>query len=385
MNPRSLLRTTYLAGFLFSFHTALTVYINSSFLATKIPESIIGSLYTASAIVSIIGLFLVPKLIARFGSRSILGTLLILNCANIIGLIFATNILLVIFCFIFFFGFNTVLYLGFDILIEHWSTREQQGAIRGAYLTSLNIGFMLAPLITGYIADRLGFGVLYAIALTILFPIIGIVCIRLPKVQQAHTSKLRAISLAHKFIRDRHLRAVFAINGTLQFFYVWMTIYTPIYLHEHVGISWDKLGLMFTIMLSAFVLFQYITGKIADRFHSEKIMMFFGLMIMGIATLFIAQAPHISFWALAGILFATRVGASIVEVMTESYFFKHVHPDDVGSIGFFRNTYPFASIIASLLGAVLLQWIPLWLLFIFLGTLCCTSTLWIITLTKKTA
>lgn len=385
MYPRSLLRTTYFAGFLFSFHTALTVYVNSSFLATKIPESIIGSLYTASAIISIIGLFLVPKLIARFGSRAILGTLLLLNCGNIIGLIFSTNILLTIFCFIFFFGFNTVLYLGLDILIEHWSTREQQGTIRGTYLTSLNIGFMLAPLITGYIADRLGFGVLYAIALVILFPIIAIVCIRLPKVQQAHSSKLRALTLVHKFIRDRHLRAVFAINGTLQFFYVWMTIYTPIYLHEHVGLSWDKLGLMFTIMLSAFVLFQYITGKIADRFHSEKIMMILGLLIMGTATLFIAQAPSISYWAIVGILFTTRIGASIVEVMTESYFFKHVHPDDVGSIGFFRNTYPFASIIASLLGAVLLQWIPLWSLFILLGILCCVSTLWIITLNKKTA
>lgn len=383
MKPRDLLRTTYFAGFLFSFHTALTIYVNSSFLATKIPESLIGELYAAAAVVSIIGLFVIPKLIARFGTRVILGILLVLNCANVLGLILSSNTLLIMICFVFFFGFNTVLYLGFDILIEHWSNPERQGSVRGAYLTALNVGFMSAPLIAGYIADRLGFGALYGIALVILLPILGIVTTRLPAVENPHVSKLRFFTLVHRFLKNKSLRLVFMVNGTLQFFYVWMTIYAPLYLHEHVHISWDRIGLMFTIMLSAFVIFQYITGKMADRFHCERPMMVAGLLIMGTASMMVARAPLMSFWTITAIFFITRVGASIVEVMTESYFFKHVRADDVGSIGFFRNTYPIASILAATTGAVLLQWLPLWDLFIIMGIICLVSIFLVFGIAKK--
>jgi MFS family permease len=383
MNAKHFLKKIYLAGFLFSFHTALTVYINSSFLATKIPESLIGILYTASAIVSIIGLFVIPRIMSRLGSRTVLGTLLIINIGNILGLIFSHQVLITALCFVFFFGLNTILYLGLDILIEHFADERIQGTIRGSYLTANNIGFMMAPLIAGYIIDRLGFGSLYGFSLLLIFPVLVIICLRIPNIKQAHISKLNIFSLIKKFLRNKHLRSVFMINGTLQFFYVWMTVYTPIYLHEHVGIAWDDIGLMFTVMLSAFVLFQYIIGKIADRFHCEKYLMMLGLLIMGIATLFIVRAPLYSLTTLALILFTTRVGASIVEVVTESYFFKHVHPDDVGSIGFFRNTYPFASIFATLFGAGLLQLIPLWSFFIVLGVIILFGIIIIIPLTKK--
>ncbi len=383
MKPWKLLRTTYIAGFLFSFHTALTIYINSSFLVTKIPESLIGELYAAAAIVSIIGLFVIPRLIARYGTRITLGVLLVLNCVNVLGLILSSSAPLVMLCFVLFFGFNTVLYLGFDILIERFSNPEHQGTVRGAYLTALNIGFMLAPLIAGYIADRLGFRTLYSIALVILIPIIGILVTQLPTVKNPHVSKLRFFTLVRQFLKNKNLRFVFMVNGTLQFFYVWMTIYAPLYLHEHIHISWDRIGLMFTIMLSAFVIFQYLTGKLADRFHCERPMMVTGLLIMGIASMMVARAPLMSFWAITAIFFITRVGASIVEVMTESYFFKHVPSDDVGTIGFFRNTYPIASILAATTGAVLLQWIPLWNLFIILGVICLVSVFLVFGIAKK--
>jgi MFS family permease len=370
MHARSLLRTTYLAGFLFSFQVALTVYINSSFLATKIPESIIGGLYTASALLAIIGLFAVPRFINRIGTKPVLGFLGIANIVNLLVLIYSSNILAIVICFVLFFTFNTLLYLGFDILIESWSNPVEQGRVRGAYLTSLNIGFMIAPLLGGYIVDRLSFGALYTVAIFFAVPVIILLVITLPNVTATHPSKTRFLTLVHFFIRKRNLGAVFIINLILQFFYAWMVIYTPIYLHEQVGIAWDTIGLLFTIMLSAFVLFQYITGKIADRFKCERELMIIGLGIMGIATLFVTRAPIMTFWSLAATLFVTRIGASMVEVVTESYFFRHVHPDDTGTIGFFRNTYPFAYIIAPGIASVLMNVIPLWTLFIILGIIC---------------
>lgn len=383
MHPKKILKTIYLAGFLFSFHVALTVYVNSSFLATKIPESLVGILYTASAIISIIGLFIIPKIITRVGSRPTLGTLLVLNTASIVGLIFSQNIILVAICFILFFGFNTLVYLGLDILIEQWTDDMHEGTIRGSYLTANNIGFMMAPLIAGYVIDRLGFGTLYGFALLLLFPVFVIIILKIPNLRKTDTAHVRIRDTISRFFKNRHMRSVFLINSILQFFYIWMIIYTPIYFHEYLGIAWDDIGIMFTVMLSAFVIFQYLVGKLADRFHWERPLMVLGLMIMGIATLFLTRAEGYTLVTLTGIMFLTRVGASIIEVMTESYFFKQVQSRDVGLIGIFRNTYPFASIIATLLGTLLLQFLPLWSFFIILGSIILCGITIIIPLFKK--
>ena len=49
--------------------------------------------------------------------------------------------------------------------------------------------------------------------------------------------------------------------------------------------------------------------------------------------------------AWAGLLFLTRVGASFVEITSESYFFKHVNEKNTGLISLFRMTKPIAYII----------------------------------------
>lgn len=374
MNPKKILRKIYIAGFILSFQVALTIYVNSSFLATKIPENLIGLLYTASAVLSIIGLFVVPKIMGVIGSRKTLSGLIILNILNILAMIFAPGMIIPVVGFVLFFTCNTLIYMGIDVVLEQYTDERIEGTVRGAYLTAMSIGYVIAPILAGYIAERLGFGFLYGIGLFLIIPLIYLVIIKIPSAKNIHPAQGNILGLAKKFVSNSHLRGVFLVNFLLQFFYAWMVIYTPIYLHEHVGISWDVIGILFTIMLTAFVIFQYVTGKIADRFHIEKHIMSLGLLIMGISTLFIIQAPTLTIVTLGLILFITRVGASLVEVMSESYFFKHVHPDDVGSIGFFRNTYPFAYIVAPLLAIIILQFFDIHYLFIVLGILCITAS-----------
>lgn len=369
MKLRSLLRTTYVAGFLLSLQIALTVYVNSSFLETKIPENLIGFLYSASAVLSIIGLYFVPRLINKFGSSRVLGFLMLFNIGNLIGMIISPNVWTVSACFVTYFSFNTLIYLGLDILIEHWSTGLTQGSVRGKYLAILSLGFVVAPFFTGFITDRLGFGVLYGLAIAMIIPVFIIVALRLPTIHAIHPSKSNVFALINKFVSHPKLGSVFVINFILQFFYAWMVIYSPTYLHESVGIPWDTLGIVFMIMLLPFVLFEYPIGKLTDKFGAKKFMVL-GLFIMGTATILITTAPTITIIALAVLLFATRTGASFVEVSTESYFFKHVHPDDTGTIGFFRNTYPFAYLIAPVIASIIIGFAPVWTLFIILGCIC---------------
>jgi len=62
-------------------------------------------------------------------------------------------------------------------------------------------------------------------------------------------------------------------------------------------------------------------------------------------------------------MFLNRIGAALVEVTTESYFFKHTNGSDANYISFFRLARPLGLILGSLIGSVALLFLPFNLIF----------------------
>ena len=116
-----------------------------------------------------------------------------------------------------------------------------------------------------------------------------------------------------------------------------MTIYTPMYLHKHLGFAWKELGIMFSIMLVPFLLLEAPLGRIADKVLGEKEFLVTGFAIIAIATAVISFMTVSVFFLFALILFTTRVGAAMVEIMTETYFFKKIRAEDAQIIGLMRR------------------------------------------------
>ena len=54
----------------------------------------------------------------------------------------------------------------------------------------------------------------------------------------------------------------------------------------------------------------------------------------------------------------TRVGAAIIEVMSENYFFKSIKEENADEISFFRNTNPVSFILAPLLAILVFLVVP---------------------------
>jgi MFS family permease len=133
-----------------------------------------------------------------------------------------------------------------------------------------------------------------------------------------------------------------------------MVIYVPIYLHTGLGFAWSELGIIFTVMLLPFVLFEWPAGELADRLWGEKEIMSAGFLIT-CASLIVMPFVGKVFWAWMVILFVSRVGASLIESMTESYFFKHINASDTGLISIFRLTRSVSFAFGATLGVLALN------------------------------
>jgi MFS family permease len=370
------LRPIFLASFFFSIHTAFLAYINSSMLGQFGSESMVSAIYTIASALSLLLVFSSAHIVRKLGVVRLSIMALITSAFLLLLLGSATTAKYVIVpIFMLYFSLNSIIYYVFDLFIEHYSAEHNTGNVRGLYLTLNNAGWVVSPIVVGYLTSVHGFGMAYVVAAC------AVLCCFVVILASQHKFKDRPykkekLSTVFAALRKNHvLRRIISINFVLNFFFVWMVIYTPLYLSSVIGFDWKTIGILFSIMLLPFVLFQYASGKIADHL-GEKWLIVVGLFIMGVATLLFPYLGAGSFISYALVLFLTRVGASIVEVCSDSYFFKHVTDQDTTVISVYRNMSPVAYIIGPMLGALVLALTTYTTLFLGLAIILFAATLY---------
>lgn len=359
----------YGVSFLFTLHIALSAYVNSTFLTQIIREEYVGILYTVSYIIALLFLSKSSIVLKHFGNKKLIMWLLLINMASLVGMITSNDPYIIGASFIAFTATNSLIFLCLDIFIEHFTNKETIGKTRGIYLTIINIAWMASPLITSFLMTKEGgYKTIYLLALiTTIVMTIGLVF----SVKTFKDSVYKKIPFleAYKFLKtNHHMMAITIINFLLQFFYAWMVVYTPIYLLKHVGLAWEQVGIIFTIMLAPFVLFSMPTGILIDKYHIRKrTLLYIGILIMSISTFTIAflTTKNIYIWGL--ILFVTRTGATLIETTSEIYFFTHTGEEDAYLLGIFRDMGPVAYIIAPILATLVFIYLPFEYLFVVLS------------------
>lgn len=333
-SKRNNLIMVYLLGFLLSFHVAIPNFINSSFLDTLLSEKYIGMVYTTASLLTIFLLFFIPFLLKKNGNYYVSLFFLLLESLTLICLVLSTNSILSILFFSISLICIPIIYFVSDIFLEGFSTDYQTGKIRGIYLTLMNLAWVISPLIGGLILTNNNYKKIYFISFLFLLPIIVII-LKLRKFKDPIYESTFVFGTLKRIWRDHDIRNILSSNFLLNFFYSWMTIFTPLYLHKYMNYSWSEIGIIFTIMLIPFVLIQFPLGKLADEKLGEKEILSIGFIIIIFSTLGLYFIPNNSVWWIwAILLFITRVGAGSVEIMNNTYFFKKVSSLDANLISF---------------------------------------------------
>jgi MFS family permease len=356
----------YLMGFLIAFHTALPTYINSSFLNVFLSENLVGVVYVLGSIFTIISFFFTPSILRRFGNYKTALFLIILEICSLVGLAFLNSSPWLLLLFMLNLVTIPLVYFLTDIFLESASTNGKTGIVRGVYLTAVNLAWAASPLISGLILTDGDYWKIYLASAVFLLPVILILLTDLRRHKDSEYQTTRVWQTTKIIWRNVNLRNIFLANFLLLFFYSWMTIYTPLYLHKDLGFSWGEIGVIFSIMLLPFVFIQLPLGRLADTRWGEKEILSWGFVIMAIATGTLSFVGPGQMFLLAGVLFITRIGAAAVEIMCDTYFFKKVDSQDTNVISFFRMCGLSAYVIGPLFATVIINLFSFEIKYLFL-------------------
>lgn len=362
------LSVIYICNILLSFHYALILYINSSFLEQFFSDAQVSTLYIIGSVLNLLVLINASKILNFLGNFRLLIFSIFLEILSIIGMIFSTDLLHISFYFILHHIVISLIVFSLDIFLEGSSNDESKtGEIRGAYMTFANITFVFAPLLLSIIIQNKEFERVYATSILFLIPLLFYVFKYFIKIPHSPINHFKIKETIAVYLKNKNLYDILIANFLLQLFYAFMIIYTPIYLSKYIGFQWSEIGKMFTIMLLPFALFELPIGNLADKKYGEKEILTMGFIINGLATLFISFITVKSFAIWTIVLFLTRTGASFIEITTESYFFKQVKADQTDIISFFRINRPVSFIIAPILATIALEFISYRYIFMILG------------------
>ena len=347
----------YIAGFIFSLSIALTAYINSSFLSSFVGEKFVGIIYILGSISSILALLIAPAIWRIVGGYKFLLYATFFDILSILALILVKNAWGAIVIFIIYFSLNILIFFSLDELLKIFSKDSITGKIRGGYLSICSLAWIISQLAFGAFLGEFSLKIIYLISLatTLLFFIISY--LHFSNISDPKYDKINTKKYIGKFFKNKNLFHAYSISFLLQFFYCWMVIYTPIYLSLYVGFSWKEIGIIFAIMLLPFVLLEFPLGKFSDKIGERKMLMF-GFVITSFATLSLFFVHQHSIWLWAILLFATRIVAASIEVMSDAYFFKHIKPENEEYVGVYRSASPVAYILGPLFAFISFLFIP---------------------------
>ena len=366
MRPRTVI---YIGNFFFSLFIALITYILLPYISSFMPAAYAGLVISGGALVAVILFPFMPKLVERYGAQRLVLVFATLEMFSLLALATTPNPLTGILLVAVAIALQPFMAYELDILLETTVVEEHiTGRVRAIFLTAWNIAALAAPLLVGALLTRSeAYGHVFFASAVALVPLIVLLTIKtLPKGIPPKLSNVRDTLAC--IMRDRDLAAVTFGHLLLYMFFVWAPFYTPIYLHIELGIPWSDLGWVFSIMLLPYVLVQYPAGLLADRVFGDKELMLAGFILAGLSFaaigLFTSSTPLI---VIIIVLFVSRIGAALVEGMTEGHFFRRMSEKDVNAISVFRGIWPLTELTAPIIGSAILVFGNFELFFVITG------------------
>lgn len=358
------LTSLFLQGAFFSFSSAILSYVLSSYIEKFIGSSFVGLIYLIPNIISIILIFYFSKIIKKVGIyKAYILDIFLLFSSLFLQVFVDKNVFYIIFLLIIYQVTMSLSWVFIDYYVEKYSSDSSTGNTKGLQWTIINTTFIFGPFLAGFMVSYLGYASIFLLASLMIIPPIIFIIKHFKNIKIVHEENVN-IKIKEVY-KNKAVFKISIINFLLNLFYCWMTIFTPLYMNKVLGLTWDKIGVITALILLPFIIFQFPAGKIADKYLGEKELLMISVLILGVSTIGLFFIKDI-FWFVL-ILFITRIGASILEIIREVYLYKNLDASNVDLISFYKILSPLSWVIGPILSTILLSVLEMKYLYLILG------------------
>lgn len=362
------LGSLYLSILILAISESIISFLQSSYLNQYFSIKFLSFIFIVSYIFTFWAIIKYPKLIKKFNNYQTALLALIIKIFSLAIIVFTAYPPLIFFAYILLtLSFNLV-FINFDIFLNALTPNKATGRIRGIYYGLYNLGWLIAPLISGNLADKFGFVIVYWVDLILTIILLGVLFLgfkNLAIVQESEKNDM--LKTFRRIYGDFKINKIFFVAFIVQCYYTIMYFYTPIYLNQTIGFDWSEIGFILVITLLPFIIFQYPAGYLADKHHMERAILIFGLILLSIGSLLIFSYNFKNMLGWILILLFVNVGASLIDIMKETLFFKKVKVNEFNLINAFRSITPLAHILTPAIIFLILIILPYQYIFLLLG------------------
>ena len=363
--------TLVLVNFIFAWAIFSTSYVNSSFLGTFFDAEMVSLIYVLASAANITMLFSLPFAIRALGVWPLVIIIIpVLQLSILLFGLAATAMVAGIFFLVRGASIVSLRYF-LDLYVESITEDETKtGNMRSLYITGANIGVILGPITASILIFGDNYDALYS------FSALMLAAVFLISLFQLHRYK-PSIPDTGKFIESIKslgtclisVRRTMVVQLIYHMWNTWIIIYAPLYLVQS-GYEWQFIGGLIAIALLPYLFLEIPLGILADKKWGEKEIMVVGVVVLALMTGLLSLVSidsQIILWSL--VFIAMRIGAAMVEVATESYFFKQVDEEDSALISMFRMLAPLGGLLGPLIALAIIPFTGLGYLFGVLGAI----------------
>lgn len=371
----------YILAFILSLSTALPAYIQSNFLKQFVSLNLLSLFFILANIGTFLAIIFFPNLIKKISNYYLTKITLLIYAVSLLGLTLANDPTTALINTILYTISLNLLWINMDILVESFSANSSTGRTRAYYFTCINLGWIFSPILSAYLISIGEYTLTFFVAAALVIPVFLIFYFQGKNLKdKVKYSKEKLTTVVKKMWHNKNLRSIFFIALLLNLFFSIAVVYIPIYLHENLGMSWQVLGPIFSLMLIPFILIEIPAGIIADKYLGEKELLLVGFATITCALFLFHSITTPTIWLWAAVLFGSRVGAALIESMRETYFFKIIDVKDVDYINLFRTAGPLGYILGASIAIITLMFLPLQYLFLIIAILMLSSFFFVFSL-----
>ena len=254
------------------------------------------------------------------------------------------------------------------IIVSHSCSRKELGKTEGLFFTTMNIGWVVGPLLAGFIAGKIG--VPFVFVFSAIFVLIGVALFKgIALRDYIHRAKTRGtlkttLNNLKTFFSNKKLVLAYFVSGGIAVYWGVVYIYGPLYIIWK-GLPSYFVGIFLFAIAVPLVLLEYFIGRIADKYGCKNLFII-GYIILAFFSLlaFLMINIYLSLWFIV----LGSIGASLLEGTKETYFFRVVkRSEEEKFYGPYRTHQGLFGALSRFFAAVLLIFFSLQSIFVLLA------------------